>query len=40
MDNEYGRSTINTIENADATPPHLEGTLRLGSSDGVQGSLQ
>ena len=29
-----------TIENADATPPHLEVTLRLVRSDGVQGSLQ
>ena len=28
------------IENADATPPHLEVTLRLVSSDGVRGSLQ
>ncbi len=28
------------IENADATPPHLEVTLRLVRSDGVQGSLQ
>ena len=27
------------IENADATPPHLEVTLLLGSSDGVQSSL-
>ena len=34
------QATFNTIENADATPPHLEVTLRLGSSDGVQGSLQ
>jgi len=28
------------IENADATPPHLKFFLRLGSSDGVHGSLQ
>ena len=28
------------IENADATPPHLEVTLRLVRYDGVQGSLQ
>ncbi len=28
------------IEHADATPPHLEVTLRLVSSDGVQGSGQ
>ena len=28
------------IENADATPPHLEVTLRLVRSDEVQGSLQ
>ena len=28
------------IENADATPPHLEVTLRLVSSAGMQGSLQ
>ena len=34
------QAAFNTIENADATPPHLEVTLRLGSSDRVQGSLQ
>ena len=28
------------IENADATPPHLEVALRLASSDAVQGFLQ
>ena len=28
------------IENADATPPHLKFFLRLGSPDGVHGSLQ
>ena len=34
------QGTTNSIENADATPPHLEVTLRLVRSDGVQGSLQ
>ena len=28
------------FENADATPPHLEVTLRLVRSDGMQGFLQ
>ena len=28
------------IENADATPPHLDVILRLGSSVGMHGSLQ
>jgi hypothetical protein len=28
------------IENADATPPHLDVLLRLGGSLGVRGSLQ
>ena len=31
---------IRHIENADATPPHLEVILHFGSSGGVHGSLQ
>ena len=38
--NEQRQGTINSIENADATPPHLGVILRLVSSDGMQGSLQ
>ena len=40
MDGFENHCQIIYIENADATPPHLEVTLRLVSSDGVQGSLQ
>ena len=34
------KATFISIENADATPPHLEVTLHLGSCNGVQGSCQ
>ena len=34
--NEQIQGAINSIENADATPPHLGVTLRLVRSDGMQ----